>query len=111
MAKADKPDGNGKPENTAGKTAPGRPFLPGFDKRRGHGVAGRSGRRPDEWIKFLKSLLAHPRTQERLEAVITECPDVSEFLKAVRLVEERVFGKPVQPIEPVGKLVVEIRDE
>lgn len=93
-------------DKSAGKTpgtalAPrGKPFSGEGDPRNGHGPEkGHGGRPPNEFFEWLKDLVYSPEVRRRYEAILKLSPDPELFLKALKFGEERLHGKPVQPVD------------
>lgn len=95
-------NGNGK---TGVITGNGR-FTPGTDPRRGHGVKGRSGRKPDWLRKFCDDMLASAKTKSAVRKILDD-PDHPAFAAMWKAVGDRGHGKPTNPVEHSGS--VEIR--
>jgi len=100
-------------EKTAQKTAQtirGIPFANGADSRRGHGVKGRSGRRPN-WLRdFCDNLLASTKCKAQVRAILAD-KDHPAFATMWKAVGERAHGKPEQPIDHGGELVIRVKRE
>ncbi len=76
------------------------PFRPGHDPRRGHGLPGRSGRKPLSYREALIGLeSAALRAVE--EALSSRRPHVR--LRAAQDVLDRLHGRARQPIETVDE--------
>jgi hypothetical protein len=100
------------PENSTGKSAEksvnGRPFVAGYDPRRGNGPkpgAPNAGRPPDEFYEWLDGAVNNPKVRERYEAILGQ-GDPDLFLKALKWGDERLRGKPSQSIEHGGTATV-----
>lgn len=75
-------------------------FKPGDDPRRGHGPKPGTGGRPrDEFYDWLRSIVYDPRVRARYEAIMLLSPDPDLFLKALKFGDERLHGKPTQPVD------------
>jgi hypothetical protein len=59
-------------KKTATTAAPGRPFVAGPDARRGHGLRGRSGRKPDAFKALCRELVSSPETLAAASAILTD---------------------------------------
>lgn len=89
-------------DNSARKSAPGRPFAQGADPRRGVGKKGRSGRKPN-WLKdWCDDLLARPETKGQVEEILRD-KDHAAFRAMWQAVADRAHGKPAQPIQHSGE--------
>lgn len=65
-----------KPDKSAQKSVPGRPFEDGFDPRRGRGPrkgAANAGRPPDAFKNFLAQLRDSPEFHAELKRALTDC--------------------------------------
>ena len=89
-------------EKTARKTARGRPFSQGHDPRRGHGIKGRSGRKPLVYRDALKTL-----DQPALETLglALEKGTWSVRVRAAQDVLDRLHGKPRQRVEDLRRVL------
>ena len=96
---------------SARKSAPGKPFEPGQDPRRGRGPAkgaANAGRPPDKFKEAMRGIADRPDVLARLKKLTgprgkgaAAVPD-DVFLKAFKEVADRGYGKPAQPVEHTG---------
>ena len=100
--------GNGT-GNTGVKTGNGH-FMPGHDPRRGHGLKGRSGRKPD-WIKdFCDDLLADPKCKAQVRAILRN-KDHPAFATMWKAAGDRAYGKADQKVEQTGDVTIRVTRE
>jgi hypothetical protein len=93
-------------EKTGSITGNGR-FATGTDPRRGHGVKGRSGRKPNWLREFCDEMLASPKCKAQVKAILHDKthPAFHHMWKAVG---ERAHGKPANPVEHSGEVAIRI---
>lgn len=92
---------------SAKKSAPGKPFEKGKDARRGKGPpkgAPNAGRPPNEFKEMMRALASRPAVMQRLKKLLGTSKQVPDdvFLKALKEVADRGYGKAVQPVEHAG---------
>jgi hypothetical protein len=83
------------------------PFSSGADARRGHGVKGRSGRKPDWLRQFCDDLLASPKCKAAVKAILAD-KDHPAFAAMWKAVGERGHGKPKQDVGHSGEVAIRI---
>jgi hypothetical protein len=86
------------------------PFKPGHDPRRGHGVKGRSGRKPNWLREFCDDLLASPKTKAQVRDILADKSHPA-FATMWKAVSDRAHGKPEQPLEHSGTIVIREKRE
>ena len=89
------------------KSVGGKPFEPGADPRRGRGPkkgAPNAGRPPNEFKEMMRALASRPAVMTRLKKLLGTSAKVPDdvFLKALKEVADRGYGKAVQPVEHAG---------
>lgn len=80
------------------KFAPGTPFQKGHDPRRGHGVKGRSGRKPDGFKDLARSILNDKKTLEAVRKVAQD-PENRGFATIVKMLAGYAEGLPAQRVK------------
>ena len=103
-------DGNGKTAANTARRLPGIPFASGADARRGHGVKGRSGRKPDWLRQFCDDLLASAACKKQVKEILADKSHPA-FATMWKAVSERAHGKPEQPIDHGGEVVIRVKRE
>lgn len=96
-------------KKSAKKSAPGRPFQPGTDQRRGNGPskgAPNAGRPPDKFKELCRELASGQKTIEAVEAIL-EDQSHSQFMAALKWASEHGYGRPSQPLEHSGTITIE----
>lgn len=96
------------PENTGRNT--GR-FAPGHDPRRGVGVKGRSGRKPD-WLKeFCDDMLADPKCRGIVRKALHGEEIPATTIAMWKAAAERAHGKPSEQINVKGDIQIRVLRE
>ena len=85
----------------------GGPQGPGRGPEKG---ASHAGRPPDDFYEWLSGVFNSPRVRARFESIM-ETGDPSTFMKGMLWASERMYGKPVQPLQASGTLQVVWRQE
>ena len=103
-----------KPRKTgnksARKSAPGKPFAPGDDPRRGKGPAKGApgaGRPPEQYREWCRSLVSDPKAEAEVMAILrnNKHPAFPVMYKALT---DRGYGKPMQHVEQRGDTLIRI---
>ena len=103
-------DENGNSAANTARRLPGVPFARGVDARRGHGVKGRSGRKPNWLREFCDDLLASPKCKQQVKEILNDKSHPA-FATMWKAVSDRAHGKPEQPIEHGGTIVIREKRE
>ena len=82
---------------TNGAKRRGVPFAKGHDPRRGAGLPGRSGRKPDEFRESLRTLLDDPKISAAVKSVLKD-KNHPQFARLYATVVAQAHGNPTQPI-------------
>lgn len=84
---------------TGGKTANKGQFVKGADPRRGHGLKGRSGRKPN-WLKeWCDDMLSDPASRQVVERAMRGEEIPATTIAMWKAVADRAAGRPVQSVE------------
>jgi hypothetical protein len=94
-------------QKTAGKTATPSPLtgkaLPvGAHPGNTGGKKGRSGRKPDEFKAFMRSLVSHEDASSALHSVLVN-PKHPHWVQAFKMAAEFGYGRASQPLEHTGE--------
>jgi hypothetical protein len=90
------------PEKTGKKN--GGQFKKGFDPRRGHGLPGRSGRKPGDFIDWCQKVADDPQARE-----VYEARNRAGDIKVLDLAASYAYGKPSQQVQHSGAVEVHVR--
>ena len=86
-----------------------RHFQPGDDPRRGHGVKGKSGRKPEVFKAMCAQLVSSAKAKASIRAILADHKH-PHFAAIYKHLSEQAFGKATQPVsgEGGGPLVVRV---